>query len=158
MQRSAPLEDRAVLARIARCTGAVTLEDIARLLGQGVAWVRDQLKAHDLEETANGVAAAAALFLLLWHVPQSEIEAALGKFRRALPDAVRTEVVTIALPVYLVRALERMAEDAAAAGERLTASIEPYVTEQLLGLIDVETVERAIPGAGFALGFPHHRE
>jgi hypothetical protein len=158
MQRSAPLGNRAVLARIARCKGAVTVADIARLLGQRPVWVQAQLAAHDLQETADGVSASDALFLLLWHVPQSEIEAALGRERRVLPDAVRTEVVTIALPVYLVRALERMAQDAATAGERLTASIEPYVTEQLLGLIDEETVERAIPGAGFALRFPHHRE
>lgn len=158
MQRSGPLADRALLARIARCAGTVTVDDIARLVDQDATWVREQLAAHADEWTDEQVTAADAFFLLLWHFPQVEIERALGEDVTLLPEIVRTEPVILALPVFLIRALEAQARDAATSGARLTASIEPYLTEQLLGLIDRKVVERANPGGGFALLFPHHHD
>jgi len=156
MQRMAPLADRALLVRVARCTGTLTVQEIARLVDQDAAWVREQLATHGGEWWEDAVPADDVFCVLLDHFPQSEIERALGEDVTLLPDVVRIEALTISLPTFLIRALEAQAREAAARGDQLTASVELYVTEQLLGLIDEAVVERATPGASFALIFPHH--
>lgn len=141
MQRKAPLADRALLARIARRAGTVTVVEIAQLFGQDTAWVRQQLTEHAEGWTERRVKTADALFLLLFHFAQSDIERALGEDITALPENVRTESLTVALPVYLVRALRTQAQETATKEGRLTASLERYITERLLGEIEMNVEE-----------------